>query len=150
RRARARLGGVGESITQAVSLVRDEHLSLVLETPKRARVNDPIAVALECRSVAVLGLRVHAPSRRLARDRPRREALALLPLVGEPIAQRSLRVLWGVRHFEKMARRPIAGRRGESVDAANPAPPPAARAGAPPRAPPRAAPPSGSARPAAP
>ena len=85
----ARLDRVGESIAQVVALVIDEHLGLVLEPPERARVHDPIAIALERGAMAVLGLGVHAPARRRARDRPRREPLALFLLVGEPIAQRA-------------------------------------------------------------
>ena len=85
----AGLDRVGEAVPEVVALVIDEHLGLVLEAPERARVHDPIAIALERGAMRMLGLGVHAPARRRARDRPRREPLALFLLVGLPVAQRA-------------------------------------------------------------
>ena len=52
---------VREPRAVVVALGRDEHLRLVLEAPERLAVHDPVAVALERRPQAAVGLRALAP-----------------------------------------------------------------------------------------
>ena len=47
---------VGQPRAVVVALRRDEHLGLVLEPPERLAVHDPVAVALERRPQAAVGL----------------------------------------------------------------------------------------------
>ena len=56
------LQAVGEARTVVIPLVIDEDLGLVLQTPKRRAVDDPVAVALKGRPSAAFRLRIEAPA----------------------------------------------------------------------------------------
>ncbi len=67
---------------------REEHLRLVLEPAEGLAVNDPIAIALECRTDRILGLRPDPPAAVGALRGLRRQdlTLALLELLPDPMA----------------------------------------------------------------
>ena len=73
----ARLERVRETRAEVVAAGRDEHLSLVLETPEGLRVDDAVAIALERRSQPALLLRLRAPARLVRAHREGRQRLLL-------------------------------------------------------------------------
>ena len=56
------LQAVGQPGAVVIPLVIDEDLGLVLQTPKRRAVDDPVAVALKGRPSAAFRLRIEAPA----------------------------------------------------------------------------------------
>jgi len=81
--------GVGQTIPIVVTLVMDEHLSLVLQPPKRSRVDNPIAIALIGSSELVFGLGVEPAPGVRAPARDLCQAPNLIFLLGGPIAEAS-------------------------------------------------------------
>src|SRR6266850_5435752 len=71
------LDAVGEPRPKVIPLVVDENLRLVLETAKGARVDDPIAIALEGAPERVLALAPSAPRGRRGRHRIGGEVLPI-------------------------------------------------------------------------
>jgi hypothetical protein len=84
RRQRARdlhhLEGVRETRDVVVTLGVDEHLRLVLETTERLGVEDPVAIALECRAQVIGWLGPHATAGVDGAEGCRRQAVQLLGL----------------------------------------------------------------------
>jgi hypothetical protein len=79
--------GMGQTIAVVVSLVLDEDLGLVLETAKGPAVDDAVPIALKCRAVLVLVLRLEATVTLGTLHRTGREPGQLLLLVGLPITE---------------------------------------------------------------
>ncbi len=83
------LQGVGQAVSIVIAFVIDEDLGLVLQSTKRRRVNDAVAVALVGGPVGGLGLFDDAPARLGALGRVRREALAFFGFESLAIAKRA-------------------------------------------------------------
>jgi len=65
---------VGSARAEMVAVVIRKHLRLVLEASERARVDDPIAIALEAAAIGVLRFGHTAAARRRGGKMPRLES----------------------------------------------------------------------------
>ena len=83
------LQGVGQAVSIVIAFVIDKDLGLVLQSTKRRRVNDAVAVALIGGPVSGLGLFDDAPARLGALGRVRREALAFFGFESLAVAKRT-------------------------------------------------------------
>jgi len=90
------LEGMREPGAVVIALGSDEYLRLVLQTPKRLAVNDPVAVALERGPQTAVGLGM-GPTRRIGRRRKRGEhrGLERADPIGEGGRDRPARMLAG-------------------------------------------------------